>query len=483
MIFRATRCFVSLTLIAVFGCAPTPKPATTAAPTDSLPPEEPTVWQLPAEMTGTLRPDRAESFTVTDGQILVSLTVPPASVETEQSLTVRLVEETTGRFLEFEPPLRISKPASVMIVQREAASALLPVARSAGQYQPVRYETQGTTTSAWVRSADGLWMGEAAAAQAIAAGIVVPTGVDCGTVAGLDDLGDIMGLAKMQEAVGADAVPDTYAAIAHMAAVELNRILSEDIPAEPCRYYLASLLELGRILGTIGIVDVTVDVGSYQARVQEVLNRCTLEYLLTWDGQGRFPDGRMVFWTREPNRGVLGTTHQTPHVIDGRIIGAEGTIALVIDADLRLETKFDMTDPFFVRAVLTTAAVNGQISLRPVPDGETIVLDFDQEGGAFGFSMSLPTGEPFVAGAGSVGGGQLHGVVGVAGLGLLDVHTLTDAETSESYTFDLRAESMIIIEKTDEQGVVTIVGTLLIPALQDVDFLTKQLCLAAVSPP
>jgi hypothetical protein len=42
---------------------------------------------------------------------------------------------------------------------------------------------------------------------------------------------------------------------------------------------------------------------------------------------------------------------------------------------------------------------------------------------------------------------------------------------------------MIIIEKTDEQGVVTIVGTLLIPALQDVDFLTKQLCLAAASPP
>lgn len=483
MIGRVTRCFVSLTLIALFGCAQTHEPTTTATPTGTLPPEKPTVWQLPTEMSGTLLPDRAESFTVTDGQILVSLTVAPASVETEQGLTVRLVEGTTGRSLEFEPPLQISKPASVMIVQREAVSALLPVARSAGQYHPVRYETHGTTTSAWVRSADGLWMGEAAAAKAIAAGIVVPTDVDCGTVTGLDDLGDIMGLAKMQEAVGADAVPDTYADIAHMAAVELNKILSEDIPDEPCRYYLASLLELGRILGTIGIVDVTVDVGRYQAHVQEVLNRCSLEYLLTWDGQGRFSDSRMVFWSREPNRGVLGTTHQTPHVIDGRIISAKGSIALVIDADLRLETKFDMTDPFFVRTVLTYAAINGQVSMRPVPGGETIVLDFDEEGGAFGFCMRLPTGEPFVAGAGSVGGGQFQGVVGIAGEGLFDVHSITDAETSESYTFDLRSESMIIIEKIDEQGVVTIVGTLLIPALQDVDFLTKQLCQAAVYPP
>lgn len=473
---------VSLALLFAVGCSSTPEMKEPPAPAETPPPQEMTIWQFPAELSVTLRPDRGESLSVTDGEILVTLNVPTASVETEQSLTVRLVEQDAGRLLVFDPPLALLRYANIIVTTRNADAAFFPIARSGGQYRPVRYEVQDTTTSVWTRSADAIWMGDKTAAQQIAANMVVPAGIDCETVLSLDDLGLVMGLINMQQDLGYDAAaPDAYAGIARRAAAELNRILGEDIPEDACGYYFASLLELGRIVGTIGLVEASFNVAQYKARVETLLARCPLNYLLHWDGEGRFPDGRMVFWSRDYNRGTLGTTHLTPHLLDMRRIWEGESFTMTLDAEIRMKTEFDLADPLNPKAVLTISAIEGKLKI-PVPEGESIELDFDYDEGDFAFSMGVVGSETFVAAAG-VAGKQVDGVVAIAGIGVLEVHAPTDAEVIESYAFELRRESTITIHNADSEGVSTMTGTLLIPALQDVDFHTKLLCEGLLTPP
>lgn len=452
----------------------TPPTASGEAPTPgspSPPSDDFTVWQFSDKADGTLQPDRLSTFDVTDGQVLVSLIVPPQKMESAQNLSVQLVNEQIGRRLVFTPPLRLSHPATILITPR-AGEALFPFVRIAEQHQVVQYEMQGSATSVTFEQADSLWFGDVVEAGQIYSEMTIPAGVDCMSVSSLNDLQWMGSLFNMQQAIGVSttAPVDVLEAIARRAAKELKRILGEDLPPEACGHYLSSLLAFARIVDAIGFFDVDLDMSKIETRVKEVLDQCEMKYELTWNGSQVRRADRFAFWSRIPNRGILGAQHQTPHLLDGIGSGSEGSTSFALDSDVTLNNNYDISDPLQPRTIFTVAGIKGEITLSGAGI-DPIVIDFETESGGLAFPMTQE-------GVGLQGYDKLI----VTSPGVLEIHIVpADFSRVEWYAFELKKHSLLILYRNLGNSVMTTTASLFIPELEDLDDTTKLLCEGVVA--
>jgi hypothetical protein len=478
---KTAQTFFLFTSILILGCGSSRVIHHSTYTHNTTPGDTISVWRLPPSTTGVIKPREPVSLTVSDGNLLVSLNVASSNADLEQKVTLTLRKQTNGYQLLLEPPLSLDRAASAFFMLR-SPDTLYAFAESNGQYQPARCVVQGPSSTLWFKSAESIWIGSKFESMKIARALTIPKGIDCSTVLTLEDLACIKAFSDMPAALDNKAYQsDRLGGIARVAAEKINEILCDSPPEENCGYYLSSLLELSALVDMIGLVDATVDIGKFKARVEEVLEKCPLEYELMWHVDVVGPEQILVLQSREPWRGVLGTSHKTPHNLEGTASGGRmaSSYPVTLNSALRIRSEFDLTDPFLPRTVMKEEGFDGVVTFW-FPDSNGGPMDitgtFDDSTGLGTFGLGMHGAKPLMAGVGQIVGNELTVVGGIYPGLVVKATSTVDNRNQEPYSFELRHRSEVVIRRTDGSAISTTTATLIIPNLADVDDIIKTLC-------